>query len=552
MILFHLEKARTAVQNNQENKNIFDVKTIAAVALIMLTWFGWQKYMENRYPDLYKAQQEGQPAADKQQAEKQGLKSTENTQAINEAKQEEGKIAPAQKHISRPEQVLSYEDNWISFKISSNGMGIREIYAKEYKDREGNVKRIDSENIKSGLYETSLIGQLQAIPFELKKVGNAEFIGTADVNGMKIIRTLTVDSQRYMIQSKIRVEGNLSQFIGINTKIPQFLMPAQSSGFLLPSFDHQEFFVKADGKEDRFVVDPAVEEVKAWTKATVVSLGSQYFVAALVDRSGVIPDFKAFVKVKEEIAEGILSHTTLEKDKPFEVAMDFYAGPKSHDILKSIDPVLSDVINYGMFASIAKIILKMLQVFHNWLGNWGFAIILLTCVVRILVFPFNLMSYKSMKAMQVIQPKLNAIREKYKNDTQKLNQETMSLMRENKVNPLGGCLPVLLQLPIFLALYQVLGQSVELYQAPFIFWITDLSLKDHYYVLPVLMGITMFLQQKLTPTTMDPMQAKIMMFMPILFAFLMISLPSGLTLYIFVSALFGVGQQVYFLKYAKI
>lgn len=546
-IRFHQEKARTAVQN-KDNKNIFDMKTIAAVALIMLTWFGWQKYMETRYPDLYKAQQETG-----QQASEQGLQSTENTQAINEAKKDDPAVAvPTKQTVLKPEHTVSYESTWISFKISSNGMGIREIYAKEYKDREGNVKRIDSENIKSGLYETSLIGQLHAIPFELKKVGDAEFIGTANVNGIRITRTLTVDSQRYMIQSKIRVDGDLSNFIGINTKIPQFLMPKQSSSFFLPSFDHQEFFVKADGKEDRFVVDPAVEEVKAWTKTTVASLGSQYFVAALVDRSGVIPDFKAFVKVKEHLAEGILTHTTLEKDKPFEVAMDFYAGPKSHDILKSIDPVLSDVINYGMFSSIAKYILKMLQLFFSWTGNWGFAIIMLTCVVRILVFPFNLMSYKSMKAMQVIQPKLNAIREKYKNDTQKLNQETMSLMRENKVNPLGGCLPVLLQLPIFLALYQVLGQSVELYQAPFIGWITDLSLKDHYYVLPVLMGITMFLQQKLTPTTMDPMQTKIMMFMPIVFAFLMISLPSGLTLYIFVSALFGVGQQLYFLKYAKI
>lgn len=537
------------MQNNKQgNKNFFDGKTIAAVAVIMLTWFGWQKYMETKYPDFYKQDQ-----SQKQAADEQGLKSTENTQAINEAKKDEGAVAPAfTKPSTKPEQLLSYEDNWISFKVSSNGMGIREIYAKEYKDREGNVKRIDSENIKSGLYETSLIGQLQAIPFDLKKVGNAEFIGTADINGMRIIRTLTVDSGRYVIQSKIRIEGNLSQFIGINTKITQFLMPKQSSGFLLPSFDHQEFFVKADGKEDRFVVDPTVEEVKAWTKASVVSLGSQYFVAALVDRSGVIPDFKAFVKTKEEVAEGVLTHQTLEKDKPFEVGMDFYAGPKSHDILKSIDPVLSDVINYGMFSAIAKIILKMLQLFYSWLGNWGFAIILLTCVVRILVFPFNLMSYKSMKAMQVIQPKINALREKYKNDTQKLNQEMMGMMREHKVNPLGGCLPVLLQLPIFLALYQVLGQSVELYQAPFIFWITDLSLKDHYYVLPILMGITMFAQQKLTPTTMDPMQAKVMMFMPILFAFLMISLPSGLTLYIFVSALFGVGQQLYFLKYAKI
>ena len=536
------------MQNNPENKSIFDGKTILAVALIMLTWFGWQKYMESRYPDMYKKK------------DQQKIASTENTQAIDEAKKEtpaaatvgESKIENKRTEPSRAEQVLSYEDDWISFKLTSYGMGIREIYSKKYLDREGKTKRIDSENVKSGLFETYLIGQVTPVAFDLKKVGNAEFIGTAEINGTKITRTLTIDSQRYMLQSKIRVEGNLSQFIGINTRIAQHLMPKQSSGFLLPSFDHQEFFVITDGKEERYIVDPATEEVKAWTKASTLSLGSQYFVAALVDRSGVMPDFKAFVKTKEQLAEGILSHSTLVKDQPFEASMDFYVGPKSYDILKSIDPTLPDVINLGWFSSIAKYILKMLQLFHSWLGNWGLAIILLTCVVRLLVFPFNLMSYKSMKSMQVIQPKINALREKYKNDTQKLNQEMMSMMKEHKVNPLGGCLPVLLQLPIFLALYQVLGQSVELYQAPFYGWITDLSLKDPFYVLPVLMGITMFLQQKLTPTTMDPMQAKIMMFMPILFAGLMISLPSGLTLYIFISALFGVGQQIYFLKYAKI
>ena len=196
-------------------------------------------------------------------------------------------------------------------------------------------------------------------------------------------------------------------------------MPKQEGGFLLPSFDHQEFFVMSNGKEERWVIDPTEpDSTKSWPKTNVLSLGSQYFVSAIVDRSGVIPDFKASTFTKEALAEGILTHTTLVKDQPFEIALDFYVGPKSFDILQSIDPVLPDIINFGMFSYIAKYILKMLQLFHAWMGNWGFAIILLTCVVRLFVFPFNLMSYKSMKAMQVIQPKINALREKHKNDTQ--------------------------------------------------------------------------------------------------------------------------------------
>ena len=148
-----------------------------------------------------------------------------------------------------------------------------------------------------------------------------------------------------------------------------------------------------------------------------------------------------------------------------------------------------------------------------------------------------------MKKMQKIQPQMQAIRERHKADPQVLQKETMALMQREKVNPLGGCLPMLLQMPIFFALFRVLGQSIELYQAPFFGWIHDLSIKDPYYVLPVLMGITLFIQQKTTPTTMDPQQAKVMQFMPIIFSFMMVSLPSGLTLYTFISTLFGVIQQ---------
>lgn len=205
-----------------------------------------------------------------------------------------------------------------------------------------------------------------------------------------------------------------------------------------------------------------------------------------------------------------------------------------------------------MFAVIARPILKLLKLIHEGVPNWGLAIILLTIVVRLIVLPFNIYSYRSMKVMQKLQPEMNRVRERYKDlpADQKLqmNQEIMDLMKKHKANPMGGCLPMLLQLPVFLALYQVLGQSIELYRAPFFLWITDLSSKDSYFVLPVLMGGAMFLNQKMTPTTMDPAQAKIMMWMPLIFSFFMISLPSGLTLYIFVSTLFGIGQQYYFVR----
>ena len=162
--------------------------------------------------------------------------------------------------------------------------------------------------------------------------------------------------------------------------------------------------------------------------------------------------------------------------------------------------------------------------------------------------PFNIYSFKSMKIMQKLQPEMQRLRERYKDDPQTMNREVMDLMKRNKANPLGGCLPMLLQLPVFIALYSVLGQSIELYRAPFFLWITDLSVHDKFFVLPVLMGITMYVQQKITPNTMDPAQAKVLQFMPIIFTAFMLFLPSGLTLYIFVSTLFGIIQQYVFMR----
>jgi YidC/Oxa1 family membrane protein insertase len=184
-----------------------------------------------------------------------------------------------------------------------------------------------------------------------------------------------------------------------------------------------------------------------------------------------------------------------------------------------------------------------LKFFHGYLGNWGFAIILLTVCIKALFWPLTQKSYSSMKAMQKLQPKMAKLREKYANDKQRLNTEMMTLYKENRVNPFGGCLPILIQIPVFFALYQVLLRSIELRHAPFMWWITDLSAKDPYYVTPLIMGVTMFLQQKMTPTTMDPMQARLMMMMPVVFTFLFLNFPSGLVIYWLVNNVLTIAQQ---------
>jgi YidC/Oxa1 family membrane protein insertase len=219
---------------------------------------------------------------------------------------------------------------------------------------------------------------------------------------------------------------------------------------------------------------------------------------------------------------------------------------KNYDLLTSLGHNLHLSVDFGFFGILAVPILRGLEFFYRYFPNYGVAIIFLTLLIRMITFPLQYKSFKSMKKMQVIQPELQKLREKFKDDPQRMQKETMELFKRAGANPLGGCLPLIAQMPIFFAFYQVLYNAVELVGSPFIFWLTDLSAKDQFYVLPVLMGASLVLQMKLNPTpTTDPMQKKIMMFMPIVFAFIMKDLPSGLNLYILVSTLFGILQQMF-------
>jgi YidC/Oxa1 family membrane protein insertase len=223
---------------------------------------------------------------------------------------------------------------------------------------------------------------------------------------------------------------------------------------------------------------------------------------------------------------------------------DLVFTKKNYDHLVSLGDGLHLSVDFGWFAILAVPILRGLQYIHNYIPNYGVAIILLTILIRLITFPLQYKSFKSMKKMQTIQPELQLLKEKYKDDSQKMQQETMALFKKAGANPLSGCLPLLLQMPFFFAIYRVLYSAVELVGAPFFGWIHDLSVHDPFYVLPVLMAAAMFFQQKLTPqTTVDPTQQKIMLFMPIIFGFIMKSLPAGLVLYIFVSTVVGILQQ---------
>ena len=278
---------------------------------------------------------------------------------------------------------------------------------------------------------------------------------------------------------------------------------------------------------------------------------NKYFASAMVPDSGIK---NALVqKIGEEGVYVGLSMDSVQSSASGSFLV--YVGTKELQVLEGADHKLVRLIDYGWFgnkfAFLVKPILKALNFFYGLTHNYGWSIIFLTFVIKLLFFPLTHKSFKSMKGMQKVQPYVKIIQERHKDDRQKMTQEMMDLYRKHDVSPMGGCLPMLLQIPVFIALYHALFFSIELRGAPFMLWITDLSEKDPYFVTPVIMGATMILQQKMTPTAMDPMQAKIMMAMPIVFTFLFITFPAGLVIYWIVNNVLTISQQYYIYKIAK-
>jgi YidC/Oxa1 family membrane protein insertase len=220
-----------------------------------------------------------------------------------------------------------------------------------------------------------------------------------------------------------------------------------------------------------------------------------------------------------------------------------FVGPQEESVLETIAPGFALLKDYGYLTILAKPIFWLLENIHTYVGNWGWAIILLTILIKLVFFPLSAASYKSMARMKEVQPRLLVMREQYKGEPQKLNQAMMEMYRKEKINPLGGCLPVVIQIPVFISLYWVLLSSVEMRNAPWIGWIQDLSVPDPYYILPIIMAASMFVQTKLNPTPPDPIQAKVMLYMPLIFSVMFFFFPAGLVLYWVVNNLLSIAQQ---------
>jgi YidC/Oxa1 family membrane protein insertase len=274
-----------------------------------------------------------------------------------------------------------------------------------------------------------------------------------------------------------------------------------------------------------------------------LGLEDKFFLLAMMPGSGSDFSWKQDFVTEDSARTELAFSMDLKPGETKGFAFNSYIGPKEYKILKEMPGEIEGAIEFGFFAFMAKPVLSVLNFFQRYVSNYGIAIIILTVLIKLAFYPLSKKSMSSMKDMQKLQPQMKAIKEKFKEDKPRQNKEIMDLYKRHKVNPVGGCLPMILQIPVFIALYEVLSVAIDLRHAPFMLWITDLSAMDPYYISPVLMGGSMFLQQKMSPSGMDPMQAKMMMMMPVVFTFLFLKFPTGLVLYWLVNNILTIIQQ---------
>ncbi|EMH4165098.1 membrane protein insertase YidC [Pluralibacter gergoviae] len=340
---------------------------------------------------------------------------------------------------------------------------------------------------------------------------------------------------------EISTFGQLKQSI----KLPSH-RDTGSSNFALHTFRGAAYSTP-DEKYEKYKFDTIAdnENLNLSAKGGWVAMLQQYFATAWVPRSDSTSNFYTANLGNGVAAIGYKSQPTLvQPGQATTVGSTLWVGPEIQDKMAAVAPHLDLTVDYGWLWFISQPLFKLLKFIHSFLGNWGFSIIVITFIVRGIMYPLTKAQYTSMAKMRMLQPKIQAMRERLGDDKQRQSQEMMALYKAEKVNPLGGCFPLVIQMPIFLALYYMLMGSIELRHAPFALWIHDLSAQDPYYILPILMGVTMFFIQKMSPTTVtDPMQQKIMTFMPVIFTVFFLWFPSGLVLYYIVSNLVTILQQ---------
>ena len=431
--------------------------------------------------------------------------------------------------------ILTVSNNAFILKMDTLGrISSMELLDEKYNDKDDNHAQLVSKTGTKPLFVRFLDSEINKEAMQVPYTASTSKIELSS-DSQKVIltqklSTLTVTKEiTFYSDGHYDIDVNLSHdkrhfiYLGQRPQVVEQMMPIAGA------------MVYTDDEIVTIIEDGDAEGRKTFTGVELISAFDQYTASIMY---GFAKDTNIIVERDRE------DNPVVYFDALQNMKFNGYIGQKDYNVLKNINPVLTNAIEYGWFTFASKPLFQLLSWLHGIFGNWGWSIVALTLMIRLVLYPLTYKGMVSMAKMKEIAPKIKEVQAKYKGDPQRMNAAVMDMYKKHGANPLGGCLPMLLQIPVFFAIYRVLLNAVELQGSEWIFWVNDLSRMDPTYILPILMGASMFFQQKLTPTTMtDPMQEKIMKFLPIIFTFFFLTFPSGLVLYWFVNNLFSIGQQ---------
>jgi YidC/Oxa1 family membrane protein insertase len=545
-----MQEVITSCQPKTREINLMESqRSLLFIALMVVTYLLFSQWQAQNAPAVE------QPA----------ISQSANIEQANDAEfvpESSDSTAPIAKEIASNAKLISVTTDDLIIKINTRGGDIVEAKLRKFDTEQGNgipFTILQNGNQKyvaqSGLTGANGVDRvIKGRPIYSSVQSNYELVGESltvdltfqDNNGLSVIKRFSFHVDSYSVDIKYLINNNTSNSVSVQMygQLKQSTLKDTSSG-MLPTYRGAAFSTSEDRYEKYDFDDIAEANLNKTTPGGWVAMLEHYFVSAWVPNAADNNQLYTSYSNNQEAVIGFKGPSiTIDAGQQGQTSAILYVGPKDQEVLKKIEPNLYLTIDYGFLWMISKYLFLLLLTIQSFVTNWGVAIIIITLIVKGGMYPLTKAQYTSMAKMRELAPKMAQLKERFGDDRQKMSQATMEMYRKEKVNPAGGCLPLLLQMPIFLALYWVFLESVELRHAPFIFWIQDLSAMDPYYVLPVLMGLSMFVMQKMQPMTIqDPMQQKIMQYMPVVFSIFMAWFPSGLVLYWFISNVISIVQM---------
>jgi YidC/Oxa1 family membrane protein insertase len=431
--------------------------------------------------------------------------------------------------------ILTVNNEKFILKVDTLGrISSKELLQEKFNDKEGNHAQLIPYEGAKPLFLRFLDENINK---EATSVAYSASISEVNLNGepKKVVLTQKLSNLTITKELTFYADGHYDAVVSLSQDKRYFIYLGQRPQITEQMMTVSGAMVYTDDEIVTIIEDGDAEGRKAFTGVELISAFDQYSASIMY---GFSKDTSIIVE-RDRDDNPVIYFDALQT-----MSFNGYVGQKEYKVLDSINPVLTNAIEYGWFTFASKPLFQLLSWLHGIFGNWGWSIIALTLLIRTILYPLTYKGMVSMQKIKEISPKIKEVQAKYKGDPQRMNAAVMDMYKKHNANPLGGCLPMLLQIPVFFAIYRVLLNAVELQGAPWMFWITDLSRMDELYILPILMGASMYYQQKLTPNNFtDPMQEKVFKFLPIIFTFFFLTFPSGLVLYWFVNNLFSIGQQ---------